>query len=186
MDEVAKGQDAGNGLKTHGITRLVAALFLGMGTHACETRAEGVDPPPRVIADLVADLDHWLDERCSYDHPDDEGPSIGFIDVGTELMVGGALCEVTDDMRGFYDPDRLKVFLVRPWSPEDTFDISVLLHELVHYRQEEYDWRCVGEMERPAYRLQEEWLEEQGVDAGFNWVAIYLLSRCPGSSPHPE
>lgn len=164
----------------------MAALLVAAGAAAAEPPASGVDPSPQELALLVSDLDRWLDDRCNYVHPDDEGPSIGFIDAGTDIMVGGEVCEITEDTRGFYDPDRLKVFLVRPWSAADTFDASVLLHELVHYRQEQYDWRCIAEMEVPAYRLQEEWLEEHGVDADFNWLLIYRLSRCPGSSPHPE
>lgn len=182
----ATGSGAEQALKGRSAIHLMAALLLGSTVAAEETPANGMDPTPQVLTALVSDLDRWLDDRCTYAHPDDRGPAIGFIDAGTEIMVGDELCEITDDTRGFYDPDRLKVFLVRPWSPVDTFDISVLLHELVHYRQEQYDWRCIAEMERPAYRLQEEWLEDQGVDADFNWIVIYRLSRCPGSNPHPE
>jgi len=172
-------------LKGHSAIHFVAALLLGSIVAAEETTTNGLDPSPKLLATLVSDLDRWLDDRCTYVHPDDEGPAIGFIDAGTEIMVGNELCKITEDTRGFYDPERLKVFLVRPWDPADTFDVSVLLHELIHYRQEQYDWRCVAEMERPAYRLQEEWLTEQGVEYDFNWLVIYRLSRCPGANPHP-
>ena len=46
------------------------------------------------------------------------------------------------------------------------------------------DWPCPAAAEPEAYRLQEAWLAERGIDPGFEWVEIYLHARCP-SDRHP-
>ncbi len=65
--------------------------------------------------------------------------------------------------------------------------MSTLLHELVHLAQfEAREWACPGEAEWEAYKLQAEWLEEQGVEAPFNWVRIQMFSRCRVRDLHPS
>lgn len=41
---------------------------------------------------------------------------------------------------------------------------SVILHELVHHYQADSPPVCLGQMEREAYEVQEQWLKERGVD----------------------
>jgi hypothetical protein len=73
------------------------------------------------------------------------------------------------------DPDDGRVLAVHmvgtiyltPQIDLDTpFGQSVLLHELVHFYQEEagLELPCMGKREEQAYRIQKLWLEQQGVD----------------------
>ncbi len=89
-------------------------------------------------------------------------------------------------LRGIYDPDRSEILLVRPWSPDDPEDVSVLLHELVHHRQAPHHWYCPAAQELPAYRLQEKWLAANGRTADVNWLAVVLDAGCTPRDIHPD
>lgn len=89
--------------------------------------------------------------------------------------------------RGYYDPDSAEILLVAPWSLHDAHDVSVLLHELVHHRQQVAGhWYCPGAQELPAYRLQDKWLAERRLAARVNWIAVILESGCARRDIHPE
>jgi hypothetical protein len=62
----------------------------------------------------------------------------------------------------------------------------VLLHELVHAVQfDNRSWDCLGAPEWQAYKMQEAWLAEHGISADFDWLLIYMQSRCPRDI-HPD
>jgi len=53
----------------------------------------------------------------------------------------------------------------RRFDANDTYQISLLVHELVHYAQSfkrSSNWSCPQAKEREAYTLQNKWLEERG------------------------
>jgi len=76
---------------------------------------------------------------------------------------------------------------VRPWSADEPFSVSVLLHELVHHRQaEDGHWYCSGAQELPAYKLQQAWLDRFGLKANINWVAVLLESGCTPKDIYPD
>lgn len=89
--------------------------------------------------------------------------------------------------RGLYDPDAATIRLVRPWDPRDPFDVSTLPHELVHHRQQgARHWYCPGAQELPAYRLQEAWLADLGLEPDIDWIAVVLEAGCTPRDIHPE
>ncbi|MRU14855.1 hypothetical protein FDP25_05350 [Roseovarius sp. A21] len=89
--------------------------------------------------------------------------------------------------RGLYDPDSETIWLVRPWSAKSPFDVSVLLHELAHHRQAgQGHWYCPGAQELPAYRLQQAWLNELGLEPDVNWIAVILEAGCTARDIHPD
>ena len=57
------------------------------------------------------------------------------------------------------------VCLSTTWSPGDLRDRSYLIHELVHHLQNlnEVEGACEGAREMQAYKLQFDWLGEQGI-----------------------
>ncbi|MDD3288751.1 MAG: hypothetical protein PHX43_07100 [Alphaproteobacteria bacterium] len=68
------------------------------------------------------------------------------------------------------------------WDPEDSTQISLLLHELVHHAQSftpKSAWACDNEKEAQAYSLQNKWLEEQGHYAFVQASWIKRVSACP-------
>jgi hypothetical protein len=132
-----------------------------------------------------SDLDRligWIALKTDYDlsavyrNP----PEIVFCQVGeiVDYETKGLLVE--ELLAAAYDLSQRRIYLVQPWTTEEPFDLSVLLHELIHAVQlDNRDWPCPGAPEWEAYTLQSRWLQEQGITANFEWSIIYRLSRCP-------
>jgi hypothetical protein len=107
-------------------------------------------------------------------------PEIRFCAVGADIDYEGQDLRVEPELRAAYDLSRRVVHLVLPWSADDPYHRSVLLHELIHDVQlSNRDWSCTGEPEWEAYTLQAIYLEEQGIIPPFDWAGILRLSRCP-------
>ncbi len=100
--------------------------------------------------------------------------------------MGGETCLTDTRLRGLFDPDAVRIWLVRTWNPENPKDLGVLLHELVHAHQTGQRWECPQAMEWPACKLHELWLQENGITAEFDWLAVYLQSYCRPRDQHPD
>lgn len=66
----------------------------------------------------------------------------------------------------YFDSRRKEIVLQEGWRPDDPFDVSILVHELVHFMQDEAGrlYPCPAAREKEAYVAQEEWLKSQGID----------------------
>ncbi|KEO51212.1 DUF6647 family protein [Thioclava pacifica] len=157
----------------------IAALFLALAnpvaTWACP------NPLPITVPESVtAPLVEWIAEHSPYPADHANPPAIFLCRTGEVISYEGEEIIVDAELRAAYDFLNDRIFLVSPWSHQDPRHLSSLLHELVHRAQfNARDWPCVGAAEPEAYRLQEKWLAERGVDAQFDWFEIYLNSRCP-------
>ena len=100
-----------------------------------------------------------------------------------------------------YDHIDKIVILNKNFDIKTIRDKSVLFHELVHHLQYENDIdstvKCQGELEKEAYTLQDEWLQETyGVDVWdtiqINQLFFMLITSCMESgdwhygTPDPE
>lgn len=141
----------------------------------------------RTLPELVTHLEDWLDEATDLPRRA-EAPEIRLTSTAkvARLAPMRAAAEASHT-RGLYDPDAVTVWLVRPWSAKNPYDVSVLLHELVHHRQAQHGhWYCPGAQELPAYRLQQAWLGEMGLEPDVNWIAVLLEAGCTPRDIHPE
>lgn len=97
--------------------------------------------------------------------------------------------ECTDDgVQAFYMHETQVIYLQDTWGASDLYDVSVLLHELVHHMQEGSGITiktascAASELEKPAYDAQIAWLKAAGVDAygtmGINGLAYYFYTVC--------
>lgn len=144
--------------------------------------------------DLVADLITWIGENSGYDVADalENPPAISLCSPGTSIDYEGRVVLVDEKLRAAYDMEARRIFLVRPWSADDPMHVSSLLHELVHHVQwTRRTWDCMYEPEWQAYKMQDKWLKERGVEAGFDWFFIFAISRCqpnvhPGLEKAPD
>ena len=138
------------------------------------------------LPELIAHLNGWLDAET--DLPPRDAPEVRLISAARAAALAPAhLGNHAPHRRGLYDPETQTVYLVRPWSPRDPFDVSTLLHELTHHRQAEAKhWYCPGAQELPAYRLQQRWLNALGLEPEVNWIAVVLASGCIPRDIHPE
>jgi hypothetical protein len=71
-----------------------------------------------------------------------------------------------EHVMAYYDARREQIVLRRGWRADNPFDVSILVHELVHFMQDEAGRRypCPGAREKEAYAAQEAWLQSQGID----------------------
>ncbi len=158
-----------------------ACAFLGSAGASRARPPVGPDSitfPSPSIAALVNELEEWLDRESRYKRRSIP-MTVRF--AGTETMKSAASMPGVQGfaLRGYYHPPTATIYLLGSWSPDNPYDVSVLLHELVHHRQQSLThWECPGAQERPAYRLQERWLAERGLEAPFNWFVVRILSRC--------
>lgn len=96
--------------------------------------------------------------------------------VSREMMVAkiGDPQRLSAMARALYVPNQV-VIDEEFWDAEDTRTVSFLLHELVHHAQyvSGKRYQCNNAKEWEAYRLQNEWLAEQGLDAAVDeeWIA---------------
>jgi len=136
---------------------------------------------------VVVELLTWIEAHTDYDVSASlaEPPSIGFCRHGDVIDYEGQSLNVDPDLGGAYDMERRHIYLAQPWDASNVRNLGTLLHELIHdvqYRNR--DWPCWQKTEWEAYKLQESWLAEKGLSAGFDWALILMLSHCP-QGHHP-
>lgn len=171
--------------------RLACTLQFCLFVFLAPTLAQPAEPA--VVQDvgdmpgLVGHLEDWLDDNTSLPRRE-EAATIRWMDAGPFLFPSDTVRVAHgSNPRGYYDADRMAIWLVRPWSPRNPQDVSVLLHELIHHRQAAAGhWYCPGAQELPAYRLQQAWLAEFGLTANVNWIAVVLESGCTPRDIHPD
>lgn len=142
---------------------------------------EAAEDGSSVSEDVLSVLVRWIGNRTNYDISKTlhHLPTVSFCDPKTEISYEGETIIVDPMIGAAYDMKIRHIHLVRPWRPSDIKDLSALLHELIHDVQYlNRTWACNGEPEWEAYKLQEAWLEEQGVQSDFNWTQILFLSGC--------
>jgi hypothetical protein len=171
------------------------ALLLGFGvliaTGAVAADLPELDcdapPPPTFSTVSRSDLDKligWIALKTDYDLSSvyHNPPEIFFCDVGDVIDYEAEGLLVDDLLAAAYDHSRSRIILVQPWTASDPYDLSVLLHEVIHAVQlDNRDWPCVGAPEWEAYSLQALWLAEHGIVPDFDWGFIFNLSLCPTS-----
>jgi len=67
------------------------------------------------------------------------------------------------------------------WDPEDPFQLSLLVHELVHHAQRYMKgvyWPCPNAQETQAYTLQNKWLNQRGHGSFVNAAWIQRVASC--------
>ncbi len=141
----------------------------------------------KTLPDLISQLNRWLDANTDLPHRETQ-PEIHWIgQAQAASMTPARHASQAGHARGLYDPQTVRIYLVRPWDARNPLDVGVLLHELVHHRQAEAGhWYCAGAQELPAYRLQDAWMSNLGLKADINWIAVVLEAGCTPRDIHPD
>jgi hypothetical protein len=167
----------------------IGIASLGAGPVSAEPLIQGVQDGKEKTAtlDAIDALNDWIERSGSYSPANEPLKRIVFVEAGETILADGRKVTVEDRTRGLYDGETATIYIARPWSPDDPYDRSVLLHELVHHAQvEARHWYCPQAMEWDAYRLQQDFLAERDIEAGFYWPAILLESSCSKRDIHPD
>lgn len=141
------------------------------------------------LPDLIAQLESWLDVHTDLPRRT-APPRVQLTDHATAYGMAhdhAHSASAEPNLRGLYDPEAETIWLVRPWDARNPFDVSTLLHELVHHRQATAGhWYCPAAQELPAYRIQQRWLNALGLDPDVNWIAVVMDSGCTPRDIHPD
>jgi hypothetical protein len=85
---------------------------------------------------------------------------------------------------GAYDARTRTIYLRDDWDSRNATDVSVLVHELVHYLQDRagLSFECPATREAPAYAAQQRWMEFYGTDLhaafGIDAMTLKLRTAC--------
>ena len=175
------------GLLRSGLWLAVLMIF---ASSAAATTTVRLDPEPawrhvESLAELIDVLDTWLDKKTDLQRPETR-PTVMAISPSKAASIRGLSGSNYVRTRGLFDPDSSTIYLIQPWDQKDAHDASVLLHELVHARQASRYYFCPGAQEKLAYRLQDAWLGERGLQAQVNWIAVELEAGCTRRDFHPD
>lgn len=90
----------------------------------------------------------------------------------------------TDDhseLYAFYDTQKNIIVLPDTWDRRDPWDLSVLLHEMIHYVQDqnETEFNCTAEMEKDSWPLQQKYLLEiHDFEWDYDKLWYLMVSSC--------
>lgn len=140
--------------------------------------------PSSIQAGLIEELYYWIDTTTALPAADTSA-TIVFVDARDLAEPSEMASMIGSTPRGLYDPDTGTILLVRPWSADKPQDVAVLLHELVHHRQDGKHFYCEAAKEHAAYHVQKNWLAERELTLDVNWIAIVLASSCAVRDIHP-
>ncbi|MDW4548389.1 DUF6647 family protein [Defluviimonas sp. D31] len=132
-------------------------------------------------------LEAWIDHFGTYPRAEGPPPRIVMVPAGKMAAISAETAHHGPATRGAYDAETATIYLQRPWFADKVYDRSILLHELVHHRQAHArHWYCDQAMEWDAYKLQETFLDQAGLESGIFWLAIALESSCAVRDHHPD
>ena len=86
-----------------------------------------------------------------------------------------------DSLHGLYNKEDDTIILPDDWNKEDPFDMSVLLHELVHYLQDVngMQFNCTQEMEKDSWPIQQNFLKKvYNYDWNYDKLWYIMISSC--------
>jgi hypothetical protein len=134
------------------------------------------------MKEIILAMMMWINTATGYSIP--EIPDINYLNT-MELRSYAYGCELTPipthnielcaakkdwdldrtNPIAIYDNENKTIIVNKKFDIETIHDKSVLFHELVHHMQFENDIdsnvECIGDLEKEAYTLQDEWLQEK-------------------------
>ena len=138
--------------------------------------------------ELTAGLLGWINQHSSFEHNIDKMPDV--VKVSALEMAHVAF---GDDLPKAIDPEKLQIYGLYNFNEEavyilDTLDLEtekgrgVLLHELVHFLQYQYDQdenvKCRNELESLAYILEAKYLQSHDHEHKISMSHINKVSQC--------
>ncbi len=170
---------------------LVVVLCLGLGMPFAargDVACGGDEAAEHTL--LLKSLMHWIADHSRYQLVDQVVPRLAFVpDAEIDRLANpGRTIDDWQDVEACFLTDEITIYLSDRFDADDLFHRSTLVHELVHFMQLingafRYA-ECPAALERPAYFLQVDYLDQHG----FDWpsglreqlrLAGYVIGRCP-------
>lgn len=168
---------------------LLLALSLPLSAPA-SAASKCADGDTAFLDPLVSGLMQWIAQNSRYQLVDHFVPRIDFVPAQEvdRLANPGRTVDYWQDVDACFMTEHVTIYLVEDFDLHDIFQRSTLVHELVHFMQlinGAFDTaECPAALERPAYFLQVDYLDQHG----FAWpeglrehlrLAGYVIGRCP-------
>ena len=139
------------------------------------------------MKEIIMAMMIWIGANTNY-NVDVLEPKILFVtqDQLEQAYYGGEKYEGVT-LHGFYDTKLNLIILPDTWDRTDPWNISVLLHETIHYLQDvnQMKYPCIEEMEKDTWPLQKQYLKEQhNFDWDYDKLWHLLISSCPSAGPY--
>jgi hypothetical protein len=153
------------------------ALILGAPAAARADVEDGTVISDRVVAPLMA----WVEREVGVKVPG--LPQVVASRAAFRSVLGRMNGGFAGRPRSLYMGGRV-ILDSELWDEEDDMELSLLVHELVHYAQSymHVAWNCPNQREVMAYSLQNKWLEEHDHRPFVRASWIARVSSCGDSS----
>ena len=133
-----------------------------------------------IMKEIITALLIWLGANSDF-NVDMDIPQVLFLPQAQMEQMYYQGSEKHGDLHAFYDTKRDTIILPDTWDRRKPWDLSVLLHEIIHYVQDQNDiqFNCVQEMEAKTWPLQQKYLQ-QVHDVGWDYDRLwhFMISHC--------
>lgn len=133
------------------------------------------------MKEILTALMIWLGANTSFDTNHDI-PNVLFLSqTQMEQMFYKGNDKMPNTLHGLYDQESDTIILPDTWDRRKAWDLGVLLHEMVHYLQDQndMDFNCTAEMERESWPIQQRYLKERhDYDWDYDGLWYAVISTC--------
>ena len=133
------------------------------------------------MKEILTALMIWLGANTPFqtDHP---LPTVIFLSQEKmEQMFYGDNEYEPDSLHGMYNKEESTIILSDDWNRNDPWDLSVLVHEMVHYLQDQNNmvFPCNAEMEKMSWPIQQFYLKKvHNFDWDYDGLWFLVISNC--------
>jgi hypothetical protein len=138
--------------------------------------------------EMITAMFGWINNHSSFDHDVTNMPDIVKVSAlqMAEVAFGGELPQAVDPEKlriyGLYNFNEEAVYILDSLDLESEKGKGILLHELVHFLQYQYDQdedvKCKNELESLAYVLEAKFLQSHDHEHNINMDHINRVSQC--------
>ena len=138
--------------------------------------------------EMISAMFNWINNHSSFDHDVNNMPDVVKVSAMqmAEVAFGGELPRAVDPEKlriyGLYNFNEGAVYILDSLDLESEHGKGILLHELVHFLQYQYDKdedvKCKNELESLAYILEAKFLQSQDHEHNISTDHINRVSQC--------
>jgi|TARA_Y100000590_G_scaffold452401_1_gene595510 hypothetical protein len=136
------------------------------------------------MKEIITALMIWIGANSSLDTLVDIPQVIFLPQEQMESLYYSTGNQKSGTLHGFYNTKQDVVILPDTWDRRKGWDLSVLLHEVIHYVQDMngITFQCLAEMEKDSWPLQQKYLKEvHNIDWNYDELWHLVISTCnPG------
>ena len=134
-----------------------------------------------IMKEIITALMIWLGANSDFNVNMDIPTVIFLPQDQMEQQYYGGKKHSDINLHAFYDTENDIIVLPDTWDRREPWDLSVLLHEIIHYVQDQNEVRfnCVQEMEVKTWPLQQKYLQQvHDVDWDYDLLWHHMVSHC--------